>query len=51
MNGVAADGMSGEGWAVVGAEDPLLYIVKWVAIIVMLAAVLVIICEEPKREA
>lgn len=33
------------GMAIVGAEDPALYILKWIAIVVMLAAVLVIICD------
>lgn len=38
------------GMAIVGTEDPVLYVVKWLAIIVMLAAVLVIVCD-PSKEA
>ena len=33
------------GMAIVGAEDPVLYVVKWLAIVEMLAAVLIIICD------
>lgn len=43
-----AIGDAGAGMVIVGAEDPLLYVVKIAAILVLLVAVLVIICE-PER--
>lgn len=47
MNGaVVQDPMAG----IVGAEDPLLYVVKLAAILVMLVAVLAIVCD-PTKEA
>lgn len=33
------------GWSIVPMEDPLLYAVKVIAILVLLAAVLIIICD------